>query len=307
MPDVHLTPAHVVVAVDFSEDWANALAHGVAFARRAGRPVTALHVSPAPNWLLGQVLGDRDLDAHRLGTEEDARAKIAAQLAALGATDAVIEVRTGRPSADVVDVLDGGGATALVVGMGEPAGSALSLSANGDRLFRLSPVPVLVAGPRPPTPWRRILVPTALGPAGSTALRNALRWVEPGGTVHPLYMVALPSSLRAVAGDVMEIRQRMEEKAREAFARHVGELEVPSGVTVEPLLRTNLEQVPADKTILREARERDVDLVTFALGGKELPAGMLVGRVSEKVVRSLPCALLALPDRWADRTTPAQE
>ncbi len=300
MPDVRLSTDRVVVAVDFTEDWGNALAHGVALAARGGRPLLAIHVAPAPNWLLGRVLGDREIEAHRLATEQEARERIAARLSALGAAGAEISVSTGRPSADVVHGLQAAGATVLVVGMGEPMGSALSLSANGDRLFRVSSVPVLVAGPRPPTPWRRILVPTALGPAGDTAVRNALALVEPGGTVLPLYMVALPSTLRSYPGDVMEVRVRMEEAARQSFDEHLARIPVPAGVTVEPLLRTNLEQVPADKTILREAREREVDAITFALGGKELPAGMLVGRVSEKVVRSLPCPLLALPDRWAD-------
>lgn len=300
MPDIRLSAERVVVAVDFSEDWGNALAHGVTLARRGGRPLLAIHVAAAPNWLLGSVLGERDLQAHKAATEAEARDRIGARLRELGAADAEVIVHTGRPSADVVHGLQTAGATVLVIGMGEPMGSALSLSANGDRLFRVSNVPVLVAGPRPPTPWKRILVPTALGPAGDTAVRNALAFVEPGGTVLPLYMVALPSTLRSYGGDVMEVRRRMEDKAKASFEEHLARMPVPAGVTVEPLLRTNLEQVPADKTILREARERDVDLVTFALGGKELPAGMLVGRVSEKVVRSLPCALLALPDRWAD-------
>ncbi len=300
MPDNRLSADRVSVAVDFSEDWANALAHGVALARRGGRPLLAIHVAPAPNWLLGEVIGAQDLAAHQATTEREARERIAARLAELGAADAEIDVRTGRPSADVVQALQAAGATTLVVGMGEPMGTALALSANGDRLFRVSGIPVLVPGPKPPTPWRRILVPTALGPAGDTAVRNALAWVEPGGTVIPLYMVALPSALPSFRGDLMEVRRKMEAKAKEEFDAHLARMPVPAGVTVEPLLRTNLEQVPADKTILREAREREVDLISFALGGKELPPGMLVGRVSEKVVRSLPCALLALPDRWAD-------
>lgn len=301
MPDVPLSAARVVVAVDFAEGWRNALDHGLALAARGGGEAVALHVATAPNWLLGQVLGDRDLSAHRTESEREARERITAALAGRAAR---VDVRTGRPSADVIHALEALGATLLVLGMGEPAGSALSLSANGDRLFRLSPVPVLVTGPRAPGPWRRILVPTALGPAGDTAVRAALRWVEPGGTVHPLYLLALPTTLRAVPGDVMEIRRRMEEEAERAFAEHLARIPVPDGVKVEPLLRTNLEQVPADKTILREARERGVDLISFALGGKELPAGMLVGRVSEKVVRALPCPLLALPDRWADPAAP---
>jgi nucleotide-binding universal stress UspA family protein len=299
MSEVVLSASRVVVAVDFAEDWGTALAHGAALAARASASLVALHVSPAPNWLLGQVLGDRDLEAHRAATEQDARQRISAHLQTLGVEGEIV-VRTGRPSADAIDALQALQGTALVVGMGDPVGSALSLSANGDRLFRLSPVPVLVAGPKPPGPWRRVLVPTALGPAGETAVRTAFKFVEPGGTVHPLYMVALPSTLRTYTGDVMAIRQRMETEAKRAFDAHLAKIPAPPGVSVEPLLRTNLEQVPADKTIVREARERGVDLITFALGGKELPAGMLVGRVSEKVVRALPCPLLALPDRWAD-------
>ena len=31
-----------------------------------------------------------------------------------------------------------------------------------------------------------------------------------------------------------------------------------------------------------------------------LTAGLLIGRVSEKVIRALPCPLLALPDQWIE-------
>ena len=55
---------------------------------------------------------------------------------------------------------------------------------------------------------------------------------------------------------------------------------------------------PAADSILDEARESGADLICFALGGRGLGPGMLIGRVSEKVVRNAPCCVLALPDAW---------
>ncbi len=302
MTAARIDASGVVAAIDFADDWQNTVAHAVALARTRGGSVHLLHVIPPPNWLLGKVLDPADLDAHCADLERAAREKLEAVAASF--TDVAVRatVKIGRPAMEIVESVRDEGAGVLVLGMAEPTGTAMTLGPTADRLFRVSPVPVWVTGPKPPEPIESLVVPTALGPGGLSALQVALDLCRPGGTVSALYMVALPSVLRGFAGDLMAVRQKMADRAEEELKRHLSALVVPEGVRLEPVLRTNLESVPGDRTIVREAREREADLVCFALGGSELPPGMLIGRVSEKVVRSLPCALLALPDAWTRST-----
>lgn len=293
-----LASERIVAAVDFADDWQNLVAHATALARTRGSSLHLVHVVQPPNWLMGQVLGPSELEVHQREIETTAAKRIDEALAGLTGVDLRFSVVTGKPSVETLSVLARDQAGLLVLGMAEPTGT--SLDGNADRLFRVSPVPVYACGPRPPAPLRSLLVPTALGPGGAAAITTALDLVEDGGTVYPLYMVALPSAIRAYGGNVMELRRQMTERAEEELRKHVAAVTLPEGkrVSVEPVLRTNLEQVPADITIVKEARERGAELVCLALGGRELPPGMLIGRVSEKVIRALPCALLALPDAW---------
>lgn len=296
-----LATERIVAAVDFADDWENMVAHAAALARVGGRSLHLVHVIPPPNWLMAEVLGAGDLEAHQQELEESASRRLEAAVSALGDLEVRASVTTGKPSVETLGAIERDDAGLLVLGMSEPTGT--SLGSHADRLFRVSPVPVYAAGPRPPERVESVLVPTALGPGGAAAISIALDLVAPGGTVHPLYMAPLPTAMRGWTGNVMDLRRQMEDRAAEELRRHVASVAVPDGKRVEPVLRTNLEQVPADRTIVKEARERGVQLICLALGGRELPPGMLIGRVSEKLIRSLPCPLLALPDAWVDAAT----
>ena len=302
MTPPRLATERIVAAVDFSDDWKNMVAHAAHLARLRGPggSLHLIHVIQPPNWLMGQVLGNDDLEAHQQDLEESASRRLEAVVSSLGDLDVHASVMTGKPSVETLAALHRDSGGVLVLGMAEPTGT--SFGSNADRLFRVSPVPVYACGPRPPETIRSVLVPTALGPGGAAAITVALDLVAPGGTVYPLYMAALPAVMRGWTGNLMELRQQMTDRAEEELRRHISTVVVPEGKTVEPILRTNLEQVTAERTIVKEARERAVQLICLALGGRELPPGMLIGRVSEKVIRALPCPLLALPDAWVDAT-----
>jgi nucleotide-binding universal stress UspA family protein len=207
------------------------------------------------------------------------------------------EVRVGKPAVQVLTAMKEQGADMLIIGSGTPSGAALFIGGTADRLLRLCQVPVYVAGHRPPTDIRRVLIPTGLGPGGAHALKVSAGF---DAKLVALHMIALPGVMRAYAGDIARLREAMTKQASKEFDAHVQSLQANIDSPIEQILRTNLEMTKADKTILSVAREQEVDLICFALGGRGLTAGLLIGRVSEKVIRALPCPLLALPDRWIE-------
>jgi len=295
----------VIAAIDFTdEDWAETVAHAAHHARTRGVGVHLVHVVPKTPWLLRKVLDDSSVEALQDDQHAAARRRLAETCERLKQTDlpASYEIRSGKPANQVLAAIETTGAGLLVIGVGQPSATAMLIGGTADRLLRTSPIPVLIRGPKPPADVQHILVPTALGPSGAAAVERATHLVSQveGGTVSALHMVALPGVMRAYSGDVVKLRAALEEQARKELDAHVAPI---GSDRVQTVLRCDLETRSADQTILAEARERKVDLICLALGGRTLRNGPLIGRVSHRVIRALPCPLLALPDRWIDASS----
>lgn len=294
----------VLAALDFDrDDWRRTVAHGARQARRRGGRLHLVHVLAPLPWLLARVLDEDSLQAQRDARRQRAEALLAEAAGLAGGVPVSDALRRGKPAVEILDEIGKQQAELLVIDVGSPRTTELLVGGTADRLLRLSPVPIWVTGPHPPGPVHRVLVPTGLGPSGQFAVQTGVGLVEPGGEggVTALHMVALPGVLRAYSGDVTRLRAALEAEARGQLDAHLAPIRVPQdGPALEGRLVANLETTPAESTILNHARDRSVDLICLALGGRKLPAGPVLGRVSERVIRSLPCPLLALPDRWVD-------
>jgi nucleotide-binding universal stress UspA family protein len=287
----------VVVAVDFGDEhWENTVRHGGELARDMAQPLHLVNVVAPSHWLLRKVLDEDSVAAHEQSqmTAHSDHLEEARGLVPDG-VGVTVEVRIGKPAIEVLAAVKERKAGLLVVGHGHPSTTALILGGTADRLLRLSPIPVFLTGPRPPGPVSKVLVPTGLGPGGEFALATGMAQAR-GGEVVALYMTALPSVMRAYSGDVLRLRRELAATARDELAAHVAKVAPDGGVT--PVLRTDLDANTQGAVILEEARERGVDVICLALGGRALSHGLLIGRVSEKVMRALPCSMLALPDSW---------
>lgn len=299
---MHLDTRLVLAAVDFTdEDWQETVAHAAHHARSRGVGVHLVHVLPKTGWLLRKVMDEDSIEAHeaeQLAAAERRLGEASASLQAQG-IPASREVRRGKPAPQILQSIGATGAGLLVIGVGQPSTTAMLIGGTADRLLRTSPVPVLIRGPKPPSTLRHILVPTGMGPSGQAAVERAAHLVKEkaDGKVTALHMVALPGVMRAYSGDVLKLRADLEAHARKELEAHVAKV---GSDQVEAVLQSNLETVSADQTILAEARARKVDLICLALGGRGLTSGPVIGRVSHRVIRALPCPLLALPDRWID-------
>lgn len=289
----------VVAAVNFGVERDNVLAHGKACAERLGAALHLVHVIEPTHWLLRKVLDDASVDAH----ERDVRAKAECQLEKLAAScGATFDVRIGKPAEQVLTVVKERGAGLLVCGVGDPKdGLEFVRGGTADRLLRLTPIPIFVVGPEEPRAIRNVLAATGLGPGGACAVATGLEFLDdPEGTVHAVYMAALPSVLRGYAGDVVALNRRLEEEARAELHGHIAAIALPEGrKPVVEVFHGNLETTPAEQTILAEARERHADLIVLALGGRRFLSA-IIGKVSDKVIRALPCSLIGIPDAWVN-------
>ncbi len=143
----------------------------------------------------------------------------------------------------------------------------------------------------------RILVPTDFSEFSAPAVKYACAFAEKfGSEIHLLHvvqdLVALvpePGLAFPPPGDYM---REMQSAAEQALERQPGDM-LPEGVAVVRAVR----QGPAFVEIIRYARESETDLLIMGTHGRSGLTHVLLGSVTEKVVRKSPCPVLTVrPD-----------
>lgn len=136
-------PKRILVAVDFGEASARAVAVAAALAREHGATLEALHVESLdapPYFTMEQV---KALEAQRTNARAAAERYLASFVQKNGAGDARVTIAEGAP-ADVI-LRQGSTADAIVMGTNERSlASRLWIGSVAERVHRSSPVPVLV-------------------------------------------------------------------------------------------------------------------------------------------------------------------
>jgi nucleotide-binding universal stress UspA family protein len=144
---------------------------------------------------------------------------------------------------------------------------------------------------------RRILVPTDLSIASSFALDEALRVASAFGArvtlmhVRELTLLSMDDETSSCDAE----GQRAEELAREAFASEATRARA-SGVTVDRRWVVGVSAV----CIADEAERGHHDLVVMGCHGRQGFSRLVLGSVTEAVVRLASCPVWAVPARLLD-------
>jgi len=140
----------------------------------------------------------------------------------------------------------------------------------------------------------RILVPTDFGKSSHNALNYALAFAEKfGAEIHLLHVVQdlalfVPEAVM-IAPPVAPPMEQFRAAAQSALEKAVAALALPS-VKLHPQVA---EGSPVDE-IIRFARDHNVDLIVMGTHGHKGLAHLLLGSVTEKVVRHAPCPVLTV-------------
>ncbi len=287
-------PRTIIVAVDLQSDWSNLVAHAARYAANMDAALHLVHVVAKPSWLTWRVLDSSTLEPHMEHQIQVATDRLAQGAQAVSGVAITYEVRTGKPAVEIVECVVDKDAAMVAVG-GTPNAGGFFVGTVADRVLRHSPAPVLVVGPESPRDTKTILVPTSLGSGGRISIDAAGNF-SAAKRIIALHVIAIPSLLRSYSGDVVGLRKRLIEEGTSELHKHLKEVKVPSNKSLEAMLRANEENTNVAQTILTLARERNVDLIVMALNSHRSP--FVLGRTAEKLVRALPCSLLALPDSW---------
>lgn len=142
----------------------------------------------------------------------------------------------------------------------------------------------------------RILVPTDFSKHSQNALKYAAAFVDKfGAQLHLLHVVQdlaifIPDMV-TVAPPITPSLEQMTSAVRAAFERLIQENHLEK-FTIQREVR----QGNPFYEIVRYAKEADVDLIVMGTHGHTGLAHMLLGSVTEKVVRKAPCPVLTVRD-----------
>ena len=300
-----LFEGQIVVGVDLGDDWENSLAHATQMARVSGSKVHLVHVQEEAGSSLRRLLDGEELKLALAQQAEQAQARLDQGLAQIP-EDVRGEARLveGNPSHEILAEAEKLGAGLIVVGAGVIEGSEhLIIGTTPDRLIRASKVPVLVVGRAAPGGYQHVVIPTDLDRADEGAIRLGCALAHSnGGGADVLHCHIIPSLLHRYMGNVAEMRAKAREKAEKHFNSYLDGVTLDDGCVVpnRVIVAENDETHPAE-VIVTEANKRSADLIVMALGGISVFQRWFIGGVAEKILRALPCTLLALPTSWAEK------
>lgn len=277
----------ILVATDFAEPAERAFRSARNLLGEGGRLVLVHVVEPVPRTTLLALVdvGDEELEAT---LKHEAEERMRDRGAGLATRDLPTEtlVRVGRPWEEIVDAARERDADAIVMGRsGHSRLDRLLLGSTVENVLRRSPVPVLVVHDRDLSEIRSVLLPVDVDEGSDAAVRYALEELPESVGLTALHVVRPLPPAEPVTGPLVPDLAGIREDLRSRLDGLGGER-----LEEEVLLRSDVAA-----TILEQARTRDVDLVVLATRGRRGLSRLLLGSVTEKIVRHADRPVLVLP------------
>jgi nucleotide-binding universal stress UspA family protein len=280
------TPAGAVVVAAGGRAIPTTVRAGATVARRLGRELDIVSViEPLPR-------GIWDGDGAPYGTfgqerAAAARADLARVLRPLG--DDVrwpVEILTGHVARTLGEVVQARNATLLVVGIGRrrPVDRLLG-GETALRTIRACDCPVLAVAPTFETAFSAAAVGIDFSEASNAAARLAARLIEPAGTLHLVHVWQPTGS---------EEDTRYPRHLADRFRRCIAALSLPASVRVA----THVREGGYAERLTDFAEAHRVDFIAVGRTGHGLLHRLLVGSVTERVLRSAACSVLVVPADW---------
>lgn len=289
----------VLVPVDFSDASAAALRRALDLTERTGAEVHVLHVVPAPETNLDVSFDDLPEPDRAYYREVWNRAE--------GELDAFLQrVPTGRAtfrrvltaglaSHTVLEYATREGIDLIVMGTrGHRGLRRFLLGSVTEEVLQRSDLPVLVVPPGTGDDTvTHVLAPTDFSVAAEMALPVAVEMAELYGAQLDLLHVLEAAPLLAALTGAQTAAELFPELRPHAAERLDAIVQGADGVLGRASIR--VAEGRAVETIVDHAKAHDVDLIVMAKHGLHGVERVLIGSVTERVCRTAPCAVLALP------------
>ena len=279
----------ILAATDFSDTAAQALRYALHFARHDGAEVHLAHVEEVTDDYYDQ---DKALREKVEGRMADALASM--DVGELRIRQTVLHGEETAPALN--DYADEIAADLIVIGThGRRGLRRLVMGSVAEEVARKAKRPVLTVRERegvPPEPRvQRILLPLDFSESSLRAIPYArdlaARYEASLIATHVFDDVDLPGFYGEFPNPLPTALPEIEERVRNTLREAVGKAPGPD-VPVEFVVGRG----PAPNVIVNEAENREIDLVVMTSHGHSGVERLLLGSVSEHVLRTAPCPVL---------------
>ncbi|MBD0425790.1 universal stress protein [Aquisalinus flavus] len=284
----------ILVATDFSERSDRALRRAALLARELATSISLIHV-------VDDDQPRRIVDAERAEAEQ-LLWQMTATLRDVDGIRSDARVILGSPFAGIAEAAEATAPDLLIVGPHRrQILRDVFVGTTAERIIRSVGCPVLMVNAPPAGQYRHVMRTTDL----SEGSRNAMQRVEALGIGtrarrSVLYVFDAPAlHLMRVNTVVKEEREHYLADERMNAAQQLSDFLSSAGIHgLETILRN--EEAPAAFEILKVAEKERADLVVLATHGRGGLAKLVIGSVTEQVLRASAVDVLAIPPAHAD-------
>jgi nucleotide-binding universal stress UspA family protein len=291
----------ILCPIDFSEISQHALAYATAMARWYDARLTVLHVysnvaaMDLPPLVLDDVDRERVLGAMR---------RFASCVPSTVAVDFLLQ-EGGFSHEEIVAQATATRADLLVLGThGRSGFQHLFLGSVTEKVMRKATCPTLIVPPRAPesvasgsAQFRRILCPVDFSESSVAALEYALRIAEEADAqLTLLHVVEIPTVFSEEPAAIDVDLSRVSEVTAERARRKLQNL-IPEQVRTFCTIDTAVIEGRAYREILRQAAEKQSDLIVMGVQGRGALDLLVFGSTTHHVIRASACPVLIVRER----------
>lgn len=277
----------ILVATDLSKAAENAVQTALFVAKTFDAEIDLIHVIPEVE---DSPLG---LDVLEAAATEKLQ-KIRDDIVAGGVQVKHVVVKSGTPFAHIVQQAELRNVNVIVMGSGQKTSrEKFRLGITAERVVRRGDKPVWLVKPGSAPPVKKIVCPVDFSESSKRALRNAIHLARRFKAelvvltiIQPLKDIFLELRREAVQRRAQE---EYAEKKQEHFDRFLKDFDFHN-VNWSKMIAPG----KADREILRFARESGCDLIVMGSTGLTGQPRILMGSVAEKVIREMPCSMVAV-------------
>lgn len=267
----------ILYPTDFGESMESAMASAINIAKKFESELILLHVLP------------EKIDSARLKELVEEKMEEYMVLFREKEIDCSYVIDSGNPTDVILDIADRKNASFILLGAGKGRKMEFKLGSNSDKIIKNSPVPVWVIEKDKPVDFNTVLCPVDFSEESKLALDNAAHICRRfNSNLRILNVVkSYGDKYKNLNIDFINAEKKMLEESSKEFDSFLEEVNL-TGVNWEKEIKTGR---PSDE-ILNYISDHNIDLVLMGSTGKEGLKLFVMGSVTEKVMRTVPCSFI---------------
>ncbi len=273
----------ILLAHDFSKSSENVISTAIGLAKIFHSNVSLIHVLP----------DDIDNDKVKRLLDETATHKLAETVKHISGQGVEIGksmLKYGSPYDSIVRTAGREKVNLIIIGSGgDLKDSKFQLGTTAHKIIQKSDEPVYVVKEDTPLKVKRILCPVDYSSNSKRALKNAITMSRRFDAELMVMNVVELQGAKWFAAEKNSDVEELQKKQKEGFDSFLADFNF-SGLTWQQEIR----QGDPSGEILKAIPENDIDLLVMGTAGKTGLSRLVIGSVTEKVIREVPCSFITI-------------